>query len=319
MAKTGVLTVTGVTNPISASVSSSHGNAVAVAIIKTESTTLSVGDSISVSMGYVGNVNQIFTGYVKRVERTYPDGIYNITAHDVLVRAADYFIASKNPENPLKYYRIDAEDLIGNLLSRAGLTNYVGDTTNFIYAWTVEAEVNLVGTWDFCKQLADMLAWHIYAKPNGQIRFLDRKPYLMAGDTAQATVTHPSIFSISKHTTMDNLRNRVVVYGANGIFAEAKSSSPYLPAGFYKTAVLSTFIIDRQDMAQTAANYNLNSWNRLTNGLNLTIEGDSSILAHNVIKIVDSEFLSLNSDWYVYSTEHKYDSAGYTTNMELRQ
>ena len=319
MAKKAVATVSGTTNPRSISVSSSHGNATSVAIIKSPETSLSIGDQVAITMGYTGDLHTIFYGFVKRVERTYPDGEYVVTAQDVLVRAADYFIASTNPEHPLTYYRIDAEDLIGELLGLAQITNYVGDTTNFIYAWTIKAPINLVGCYDFCKQLSDMLAWHLYAKPNGQVRFLDRKPYVMGGDSASTTVTHPQILSISKTISDDDLRNRVVIYGADGIYAEAKQSSPYLPAGFYKTAVLSTYIIDRQDMAQLAANYNLNAWNRLRTSLNMSIEGDSSILARDVIHVTDSQYLGIDSDWYVFSSEHKFDVTGYTTNLELRQ
>lgn len=320
MAKNPTISVTNVSNPLSVSVSMSHGNAVSVAIIKSETNSLSVGDYVEVSMGYDGSNTKIFSGYVKIVEQEYPDGLYTATAHDVLVRAMDYFIASKNPNKPLTYYRIQAEDLVENILNEAGITNYVGGTTNFTYAWTVKAEINLIGAYEFCKQIADMLTWHLYATENGQVRFVDRKPYLMAGDSGEKTITHPSIISIAESYTDKDLRNRVVIYGAEGIFAEAKSSSPYLPAGFYKTAVLSSFIVDRQDMANQAASYNLAMWNRLTHAVNMTIEGDSSILARDIITLSEPTYLALSSsDWYVYSAEHIFNNGGYITNLDLRK
>jgi hypothetical protein len=313
------VTVTGVTNPLTVSVNSSHGNPTSVAIITYEGNSLSIGDAITVTMGYPGNTELLFTGYVKRIEQSYPDGVYTATAHDVLIKAIDYFIAASNPENPLTYYQIDAEDLIEDVLSQAGITNYVGDTSNFIYAWTVEAEINLVGAYDFCSQLTNMLAWHLYAKPNGQVRFLDRKPYVMGGDSPEKTVAHPSILSVTEGTSSDELRNRVVVYGANGIYAEASASSPYLPAGFYQTTVLSTYLIDRVDVAQSAADYNLARWNRLTESLNVSIEGDPDLLARDVITFTDTQFLGVNDDYYIYSSEHKLDDSGYILNMELRK
>lgn len=279
-----------------------------------------MGDSIDIDLGYQGGgIIQKFTGYVKRVEREYPDGVYVITAQDVLVRAVDYFIASNNPDNPLKYSKISGEGLVRNLLQEAGITNFGYEPTHFTYAVHVDAEINLVGCYDMCKQIADMLAWHIYADGNGKVWFVDRKPYLDAGDTSSKTITHPSIISITKTISDDDLRNRIVVYGANGIHATAQASSPYLPAGYYKTAVLSSWYVDTYNAAQAAANYNLVAWNRLRNSLHLTIEGDNTISARDIVRVIDSQYLTIDSDWYVYACEHKVDSAGYTVNLELRQ
>lgn len=318
MTKNLYKSITGTTNPLAISVDSSHGNAVAVATFRAEGTTLDIGDEIEIDMGFDTDHSKIFTGYVKQVERSVPDDTYVITAQDILVRAVDYFIASVNPENPFTRSKISAEDFIEDLLALAGLTNYTGDTSNFIYAWTKAAEINLVGCYDQCKQMADMIAWHLYSDVDGNIFFKDRKPFVMGGDTPIYTLTDEQIMSVTKTTTDIDLRNRVVVYGAQGIYAEAKASSPYLPSGYYKTAVLSTPIIDLQSSADTAAEFNLDTWNRLRTSLGVEAEGLPGIVAHDVITVQQTD-LAINDDWYVYSANHTMDEKGYFTQLELRQ
>lgn len=312
-----VKNVTGTTNPISISINDSHDNAVAIATIKAEDTTLNIGDAITVQIGY-GSLVKKFSGFVKRIERSVPDDTYVIVAHNALVRAVDYYLASANPNTPFKRFQIQAEDLIRDLLLQAGLTNYSGDTSNFTYAWTIPVEFNLVGVYDACKQLADMLAWHIYADENGQIHFLDRKPYVMAGDTPVKTVSDATIISASETTSDDELRNRIIVYGGNGVYSEAKASSPYLPAGYYKTTVLSAWFVDRQDSADKATSFNLTKWNRLRKSLSLSIEGDTDLSARDVITVQQTD-LGINSDWYIYQMEHNVSSSGYVCNIEARQ
>lgn len=310
--------ITNTSGVISANITSTYTNATDVAIIKASSTSLGIGDAIAVDMGYSDNHAQLFTGYVKKIEREYPDNVYTITAYDVMTRAVDYFIASTNPDAPFKRSQIAAEDLIEQLLALAGLTNYQGDTTNFIYGYTVPVEVNLVGCYDFCKQLAELVAWHLYADQNGKVWFVDRKPYPVGGDSSSGTITKPSVLNAVYTESDDDIRNRIVVYGANGIYAEAKASSPYLPAGFYKTAVMSASFIDRQWVADDAASYNLAKWNRLRSSLSLSILGNPNIASREIWTVATLPIVS-STDWFVYSLEHSLNSSGYITNMELRK
>jgi len=310
--------VTNTSSIESISVSNSYRNANSVAVIKAVSTNLDIGDAVTVDMGYTTDHQDVFSGYVKRKERIIGEDTYTITAYDELVKATDYFIVSTNPNAPFKRSRILAEDLIEELLALAGITNYQGDSTHFIYGYTIPVEVNLVGCFDFCRQLADMLAWHIYADVNGKVWFVDRKPYPVAGDTPVATITDSDIISIQSELSDADLRNRIVVYGGNGVYAEAKASSPYLPAGFYKTAAISFDYVDTQTAADNAASYNLAAWNRIGRLANVSIEGNPSIEARDIVTLQQTD-LGIDSDWFVYSIEHKLGSSGYTTNMELKR
>ena len=310
--------VTGTSNPLTIQLSQSHGNATAVAIVTAEGTSLGIGDAIEIDMGYSDNHQKTFSGYVKIIERTVPEDIYTITAYDEMSRAVDYFIASTNPDAPFSRYRISAEDFIRDLLALAGVTNYTGGTSNFIYGWSKAAEINLAGCYEVCKQLSDMLAWHLYADENRLVHFLDRKPFVVPGDVSIGTYDDDVITDVTKTQSDDELRNRVIVYGGNGISAEAKASSPYLPSGFYKTAVMSAWFVDRQDMADRAASINLAKWNRLRSSLNMTIEGDPSLAARSVMTVQQTD-LSINSDWYIYSATHTMGASGYTIALELRE
>jgi len=119
------------------------------------------------------------------------------------------------------------------------------------------------------------------------------------------------------HTqSTEGLRNRVVAYGKNNISATAKTSSPYLPAGFYKTAVLATPILDTTSLCQTAANYNLDLYNRLTESLTIQITGDWNVKPRLFATITES-FTGVDGNWFIYQVEHNLGKEGYVQNVTL--
>jgi hypothetical protein len=312
-------TVTGCSELLSVNVSDSHGAATSTATIRCLSCGLDVGDSISVSLGYSGNTEEVFTGYVKMVTRSQQPTVYEITAANVLVRAVDYFIASTNPDQPFSRSKISAEALIGELMAMAGITNYSGQSTGFTFATKGEpVEVNLTSVYDFSKFIADTLAWHLYADVGGTVRFEDRPPYPDGGGSV-ASLDGTNMLSASFYRSDRDLRNRVVVYGKTDVYAEAKASSPYLPSGFYKTVVIAApQLISTNALASSIASYNLNKLNRLTIGGMVTAVGNPSINARSNVT-VDRSAIGMSGTFYVYSCEHDWGQAGYTTIMELRQ
>src|SRR3989304_3967798 len=151
---------TGIIDPISATVSMSHSGSVTNAIVNCRDHSLGIGDSIDIDLGFTDNHDRIFRGYVKQLEKKVPDNTYIVTANDVLVRALDFFIVSTNPDAPFTRNNISAEDLVEDVLALAGLTNYVGQNSSFTFATQAPAEVNLVSSYDYCKAIADLLAYH---------------------------------------------------------------------------------------------------------------------------------------------------------------
>lgn len=312
--------VTNTSNVLSISINQAHNSPSTTAIINAESTSLNVGDEVNISMGYEGTSLPIFTGYVKIIEKAVPDNTYTITCNDKLIRAIDYFIASNTPDEKYTRQNVSAEDLVGDMLNLAGITggDYDHGTTYFTFGITRPVEVNLVSSYDMSKQVADILAWHLWCDNEGIIHFRDRKPYVMDGDTSQKTITVNELTHITHRKSDRDLRNRVVVYGAEGINAHAEAESPYLPTGFRKSVVVASPWIDDQSMAQNAADWNLTKLNRLTEEISIEIIGDSSIHARHVLTVVDS-YTNTSGDWYVFTCEHRWGDAGYTTTMELRK
>lgn len=311
--------VTNTTGIISVSVTDSHVAPTSTATIVAVNTTLSLGDSVDVDLGYVGNYSTIFSGYVKNIERKEPDETYMITCANAMIRAVDYFIASTNPENPFTRKNIKAEILIKDLLALPGLTNYGYDATSFTFGIKTSVEVNLTSCFDYCRFISDILAWHLYADRNGKCWFVDRRPYPTGSDTSSASIANNTIVGIGHLTSDKDIRNRVVVYGSEGIYAEASASSPYLPAGFYRTAAVSApGVIDTQSMASQAASYNLDLYNRLTYKVNVQIIGNPNLDARICVTMNKSS-LGVTGLWYVYSIEHSWSKDGYTTSMDLRK
>lgn len=330
MAKILYASATGCSNIESVSISESHDNSTSIAVIECRNTSLTLGDSITVNIGYVNNHSNVFTGYVKSIERKVPNNTYTVTATDVMIRAVEYFLASSNPENPLKFRNISAESLVQNLMAIAGLTSFTYDPTGFIFGVSNEFEVNLVPVYDYCQAIARNLTWALWADYNGQVHFENRKPYVMKDEYPENQqygwqVDTSSGYTLSEYISIDqsyaisekNLRNRVVVYGESGIYAEAKRDISLLPSGFYKTSVLGApGLIDSTATAQKVADYNLSLFCRFTEEIRVTVEGDPSLHARMCI---DSNLpiLGISGLWYVNTCDHILGKQGYTTSLGL--
>ena len=348
MSKTLYANVTNITNPLSIVVSSSHNSSTATAQIIAPGKTVNIGDNITIDLGYVGDYNRVFKGYVKNIVRQVPDNVYTITAKDDLVRAIDFFIVPTNPDNFYSWHNIKAEDLIHNILSLAGLTGTVntpvgGSAFTFATKSGNDVEVKLVAAYDFCKTIADLLAWQLWIDETGAIQFRNRKPFPMDGPPeslqvgyeadvpiAGVTLTDSISINVIKNETDRDLRNRVIVHGSPGIFAEAKNAKSYnpltdamenilptTPVQFYKSMALVSPIIDNQSMANKSVDYNLSLYNRLGVSAQFQIEGNSKLLARKVVAVNEAR-LSLTGNWYIYMAEHQWSREGYFTNLELR-
>ena len=93
-------------------------------------------------------------------------------------------------------------------------------------------------------------------------------------------------------------------------------------SNYYKTAVIGHPLIQTLTQAQTTADYNLALYNRLTETVNLTIEGNPSVTARQIAELTMSEFTSGEpggdtDNWFIYQVQHQFGTRGYTTNMML--
>ena len=311
--------VTGCSSIYNISVSDNHTAPTSQATIQCDGTSLGIGDHVTIDLGYSGNHNRVFSGYVKNITQQQAPTKYEITCANAMIRAVDYFLVSTNPDTPFTRENITAEDLIGDLMAECGLTNYDGGSTGFTFQTNGEPlEVNLTSIYDYCKFIANIVAWHIYADDDGVIHFADRPPFPQGSDGTVATLSQSNCLTASYFTSDRDLRNRVVVYGAPGIYAEASAESPYLPAGFFKSVVIATPILTTLGLAQDTANYNLNLLNRLTIGGSATAIGNPAISCRSCVTMNHSA-VGATGKFYVYGCEHSWGQEGYTTTVDLRK
>lgn len=307
----------------SISVTESYKATMSQAIIGCKKFDGSLGDNISFNIGFSGDSGSVFYGYVRGIETSLPDGTTRVTLEDELSKATEYFMASVDPQDPFSRTSILTEDLVEDILNEAQITNFNANVPLSV-TWGTKGEVefNLVTAWQAASSIVDALAWHMYAGRSSTVYLRNRPPYWVSGDSADFTwnLTTDNLLSVSYTRSTDKLRNRIVVYGQEGVSATASDTSPYLPGGFYKTGVIATQLIDSSTQAQAAADNNLALMNRLTESVMLEIEGDYEIAPRKfvVLTITDSEIgLALSGNWFIYQVEHSVDKSGYKCNVVL--
>jgi hypothetical protein len=317
--------VTSTTGLIRINVSQSHGASTANAVVEAIDTDLEVGDTILIDLGYSDDHGIVFSGYVKNVEWSEPERKVTISANDVLIRAADYFLVSADPEAPFSRQNILVTHLAQELLAVCGLNSFVHDDGYFLtLAIRNPVEINLTSIFDYCSFLADLVAYNMYADIAGTIHFVDRKPHPTDDDVSITTLNRGDLTEVNYSVTDRDLRNRIVVYGSAGIFAEAKVRSPYLPdnpdgSPFYKTVCFAASgLLDSYEDALLTAEYNLAKLNRLTRSGQVTTIGNYILQARQCITVVNSE-MGMAGKWYIYSLDHSWSRSGYTCSMDLRK
>lgn len=285
-------------------------------IITPDYGSLGLGDLIEVSFGFDSSNGKVFEGYIQNISSERMPGHHVIEAEDVLIKAVEHMIVTEDLENPFSRTNITAEDLVEDLLNEAGITNYSGGSTGFTFATgEVPVEFQLTFAWDAIQMVADVVAWHCYADQSGTVHFSDIDPVPGSPSKTFTTGGSGNILLSNRAVSTDNLRNKVVVFGLPPITAIDSSASPYLPSGFYKTAVISSHLIDTQSMADTTASYNLSKWNRLTESCNLETIGDYSIHARDTVTVTES-FSGASGNWFVYGITHSFMN-NYTIRMNL--
>ena len=297
----------------------SYNAAMSTAVIDCESTTLSLGDSISFNAGFSTSYGKMFTGYVRKIEQSLPEYRTQVICEDELAKATDYFMASNDPEKPFERKNILTENLIHDILEQAQITNYAYSVPLSVTWGTGSKGVqfNLTTAYMAARTISDALAWSIYADRNGQVHLADVKPYWTAESIDfNWDLNDQNILSISHERSTENLRNRVVVYGVTGVQAQASASSSYLPAGFYKTAVIASQIIDNNTLAQQTADLNLTRFNRLTEKAMMAIEGDYTVEPRKFATVTES-YTGISGNWFIYQVESKFDSSGFIQRIVL--
>lgn len=277
---------------------------------------LSLGDKIEVSLGFTGDSGKVFEGYIQNINSERLPGYHIIEAEDILIRAAEFLIVSIDLDNPFRRWNITAEALVEALLNEAGIADYTSDVTGFTFATgDIPVEFQLTFAWDAIQQIANVVAWHCYADQSGQVHFEDIDPTPGASVASYTTGGAGNLIVVRRSRSTDTLRNKVIVFGAPPIKAETSAASPHLPADFYKTAVVSSVLIDTQAMADGTASYNLTKWNKLTEALSVEAEGDYARHARQTVTVTEA-FTGTTGDWFLHDIAHSFGEK-YTIRMTL--
>lgn len=301
----------------------SYGQASSTSDVIATTTTLNVGDTCTIDLGYADeHAPTITNGVVKKVVTREPEHDYVITVCDKMISAVDYFMASDNPQSPFMADNISGEQLVINLLAQAGITGVIADATGFTFAVQSPKAINLISAWDAVDNICRICGFIAYADAaDGSIHFTQRKPYIMGGDASIHTFTRGNtgdILNISYAKSDEKLRNKVTVYGAPGIFYSASAVSPYLPSNFYKTLLVSHELIDSLAQAIATANVNLTMFNRLTETCRLATKGIPSIHSRSIVDVTEPfTGLSAGTLWFTFGATHTITQSGYQCDLTL--
>ncbi len=284
--------------------------------------TLTIGDVVaSIDFGFASaHAVMVTNAVVKAIEFNRPTELYTITLQDSLIRAVDNFLASDNPASPFMASNISGEALVGQLLSNSGLNSYTSDASGMTFATIEPAPINLISAWDAINNINKIAGFTTYVDNSGVVHFSNRKPYLVGGDVSAFSLAtgNSGTLMISRFAESDDaLRNRIVVYGAQGIHSTGSAVSPYLPSGFYKSLIIAHELIDSQAQADATAAVNLTMFNRLTSTLNCSTIGDTALRARTVVDVTDAKLGLAAALFIINGTTHRIGPDGYACELTL--
>jgi len=304
---------TGCTGIISIEVNEAYSTLSSNAVIECNSSTLSLGSTVNITMGYEGDT-AAFNGYlVKKITRLRPENTYRIDCNDVLVRAIDYFMAADDPEAPFQRNNISSLNLVRDLLSEAGITNVTSvEPGPAVFTWGTNedgARFNLQSVADAIQFIAQITGNTIYFDRSADlVQFVARKPYV-DGDSPIGTLNSgDELMSIEYMQSNGKTRNVIQVYGKGDIRARARADSPYLVVD--QAVVIAHELIDTSSMAQGTADINLTILNRLEESYQIEIEGKTSLAARQVWSVQDSVIQPSARDVFLYAVTHSFSQEG---------
>lgn len=317
------MSATGISGIKSMTLREDFGQPTVVVEIRCSAHSLELGSIVSsIAMGYTDeNAVMMTNGIVKEITQRRPERDYVITVHDALVRAVDYFIASSDPDAPMTSSNESAEALVGRLLTLATIAGYTTEATGFTFGVVDPVEINLISAWEEIDNINQICGFGTYCDSSGVVKFVRRSPFPETTESAEHVFTtgdSGDILTIEYAKSDEKLRNRVVVYGGQGIHAEAASPSDYLPSGFQKSMVIAHELIDTQGMADETAALNLTIFNRLTQTVTLKAKGKPTIRVRDIVGFTENFIGVSNQKMFVHAAEHTIDrDSGYTMNLTL--
>jgi len=138
---------------------------------------LDIGDDVALDIGYAADHATLFSGRIRSISVASPRGTYVLEAEDALWQAKEYYFVPESLDSPWSRSNISAEDLVEDILSEAGLDDYVGYATGFTFATGEQpVEIKLVSAWDYISWICEVVGGHVYADTAGQVHFVNLDP-----------------------------------------------------------------------------------------------------------------------------------------------
>lgn len=276
---------------------------------------------VIVREGYNGQVAVTFTGYVDKVNIGRFPNTWEIQCRDVLKLAVETWLDDVG----VQYVNAQAEDAVADLLSKAGLSGGSVNlgTTHFTIGDVNPAAFKLMSVQQAIGQICSLIGWQLWASADGVVYFQYRKPN--PSDTSDWNYSVPGVANILKYNHMltdSDLRNEIVVMGYNGIRSVAQAASPYVPTPpGYRTAILSSELIDTQSMADTIAAWMLSDLNRLVESVEpMHATGNPLIDVGHTITFTDPA-INVSKKFFIFGLQSR-NTAGtgnneYTVDLTL--
>jgi hypothetical protein len=289
----------------------------ASAVIEATSSSLSLGDSVDITMGYDGDVATFSDFVCKKITKMRPESLYHIECNDILIQASDYFLAADDPEKPFQRNNILSLQLVKDLLAQASITNVTNVEPLPSFTWGTNedgARFNLQSVADAIQFVAQITGNVLYVDGSGVVQFIGRKPYV-DGDSPVGTLesgTDKDIIEIDFSQDTSKTRNRITVYGKDNAHYTASASNPYLVVD--QTVVIAHDMLNTTELIQGTANVNLTLLNRLTEEYNARVKGRTALRARQVWTIADAFIGTRNV--FLYTVNHSFGATGYTQQIK---
>jgi hypothetical protein len=294
------------------------------------STGWDVGTAVTGNITVGGVTTKMFYGTIKAIVRRRPENTYEFTCHDILSRAVEYWFTPPTADGAWERRNITHIALVQDILSEASISgasfsndwpawNKYTDQATATFSFGVGSEpvqIKVAAAWDVISWICTITGCHVYADSNGVVH-LD---LIWDETTSSDIISH--YFSTGNTGGMktveyirsdENLRNEVIVYGG-GILSSASAVSPWLPPGFYRTAVISHELIETQADADLTASINLHRLNRLTESCIVEVLGKTDIDVRQIVNITDPN-ANVSGNWFVTQCRHTISERGYVTRI----
>jgi len=251
---------------------------------------------------------------------------------------------------------LSSTQLVKNIIAAAGIASSFVDLPAWTPGTVVEQPLRFQTYAEGVNKIAEPFGSPFYEMPSGQIRVDLRDPipapsawrtYFSGIINADGTYSQPAsvaannlsaiphIRTISKEKMLRDVRNRVIVRGAevlqiggdgeiDKVVLEqiAEGPSPWIPPHngedrFIEMIVENDLLDVAADVTACAVRY-FSLYNRLFENVSMVVDGDPQVFLGATVSIIDHNYTGINSKYFIHSYTCNINADDFTTQLELR-